>query len=90
MTAQSSDTARAWTGHRGRGVYPLDGDPAGRQRQRDPAGPDGQLQHPAVPGQAGQELHRRPRVHLPAVIVIDRRPPVTVERGITESGHTRH
>src|SRR5437899_3099604 len=34
--------------HRGRGVKPLYGDPAGGQRQRDPARPDGQLQHPAA------------------------------------------
>ena len=46
--------------HRGRCVNPLHGDPPGRQRQRDPAGPDGQLQHPPVSGQAGQELHRGP------------------------------
>ena len=76
--------------HRGRGINPFHHDPPGRQRQRDPAGPDGQLQHPPVPGQAGQELHRGPWVHVPVVVVIDGRPAIAVERGIIESGHGRH
>jgi len=76
--------------HRGRGINPFHDDPPGRQRQRDPAGPDGQLQHPPVPGQAGQELHRGPWVHVPVVVVIDGRPAIAVERGIIESGHGRH
>jgi hypothetical protein len=76
--------------HRGRGVDPLHSDPPGRQRQRHPACPDGQLQHAPVPGQAGQELHRTPRVHVPVVVVVNGRPPIAVERGIIQSGHSRH
>jgi hypothetical protein len=73
--------------HRGRCVNPFHGDPPGRQRQRDPSRPDGQLQHPPVSGQAGHELHRGPRVHLPVVVVINGRPAIAVERGIIEAGH---
>jgi len=76
--------------HRSRCVNPFHGDPPGSQRQRDPAGPDGQLQYPPVSGQAGQELHRGPWVHLPVVVVINGRPAIAVERGIIESGHGRH
>jgi hypothetical protein len=76
--------------HRLGGVHPLDRDPPAGQRERDPAGPDGQLQHPSVTGQPGEELHRIRRVEPAVLLVIDVSPAVTVKRGITKPSHAGH
>ena len=61
--------------HRLRVVHAGDPDSFG-ERQRDPAGPDGELQRGAVAGELGERVHRRPdhgRIeHLPRVPVVPR------------------
>ena len=51
----------------------MHGDAAGRQRQGDPAGPDAELERPAVAGEVGEELdgriHDRGIVHLGGIVV---------------------
>jgi hypothetical protein len=75
---------------RRRGVHTLDADAPGRQRERDPAGPDRQFQHLPAPGQGRKKVHGRFWVHLCVMLVINSRPAIAIERGIIKSGHARH
>src|SRR5215472_15440969 len=76
--------------HRGGGVDPLHRGPPGGQRQRDPAGADRQLEHPAISGQPGEELHSEPWVHVGEVFVIHPSPAIAVERRIFKPCHASH
>ncbi len=72
--------------HLGRRLDAFDGDATKRERQPHPAGSDGELEHPPVTGEAGEELDRGGRIGLRALVVVVG-PQVTEECGIVESRH---